>query len=115
MSRCVAVMVTMLGVGCTAGTNPATPTKDPVGAESDREPARTNSAASKPKEADADAPADASDPCDPEPGPGDPCTNHGSYCVIDWGEPGGYSTAMWCRDGRWEREQEVNLPQDGAP
>lgn len=39
---------------------------------------------------------------------GQPCEGSG-YCVISWGEPGGWSSALWCRDGRWEIENERNL------
>jgi hypothetical protein len=39
---------------------------------------------------------------------GDPCDEHG-YCVLSWGEPGGHSSALWCREGRWSIEEEVNL------
>ncbi|HVH99900.1 MAG TPA: hypothetical protein VM869_14370 [Enhygromyxa sp.] len=48
------------------------------------------------------------DLCDPLPKVGDPCPAHASYCVVDWGEPCGASTALWCRNGVWEREQEAN-------
>lgn len=41
---------------------------------------------------------------------GEPCTD-GDACVLDWGEPGGHSSALWCRDGRWELELERNLPE----
>lgn len=52
------------------------------------------------------------DRCDPLPKVGAPCGGGDSYCVESWGEPGGWSSALWCRDGRWEREQERNLPED---
>lgn len=52
------------------------------------------------------------DRCDPLPKVGDPCGRRDSYCVESWGERGGWSTALWCRDGRWEREEERNLPAD---
>ena len=42
----------------------------------------------------------------------EPCEGHG-YCVLDWGEPGGWSEALWCEDGRWRLEQERNL-EDSA-
>lgn len=64
-------------------------------------------------------PADPADPaereperdrCDPLPKVGEPCDDQlDSWCVVDWGERGGWSTAMWCRKGRWEREVEANL------
>ena len=51
----------------------------------------------------------ASAPCDPLPNVGDPCDGKTPYCVADWGEPGGWSTALWCRDGHWQIEEEKNL------
>ncbi|PCC74966.1 hypothetical protein SAMN02745121_08819 [Nannocystis exedens] len=48
--------------------------------------------------------------CEPTPKAGDPCRADDGYCVLSWGEPGGYSEALWCRDGRWALEQERNLP-----
>jgi hypothetical protein len=48
--------------------------------------------------------------CEPMPKRGDPCRAGDGYCVLSWGEPGGYSEALWCRDGRWQLEQERNLP-----
>ena len=50
--------------------------------------------------------------CDPMPRQGDPCGAGDSYCVIDWGRPGGSSAALWCRGGRWVYEEEANLPDD---
>ncbi|WAS98022.1 hypothetical protein [Nannocystis punicea] len=47
--------------------------------------------------------------CEPMPKGGDPCRADDGYCVLSWGEPGGYSEALWCRDGRWALEQERNL------
>lgn len=47
--------------------------------------------------------------CTPMPKRGDPCRPSDAWCIESWGEPGGHSSALWCRDGRWEREQEVNL------
>lgn len=41
-----------------------------------------------------------------------PCGEDDSWCVESWGEPGGFSSALWCRDGRWVREEEANLPAD---
>lgn len=79
--------------------------------------AQTPTPAPDPVEPTEDEQADAepeSDSCDPEPLLGQPCEHEASFCVIDWGEPGGHSTAMWCRGGRWEREQEMNLPDDDA-
>ena len=49
---------------------------------------------------------------------GDPCTVGQDCCLESWGEPGGHSSALWCRLGVWRREQEVNLPdepRDGRP
>jgi hypothetical protein len=48
--------------------------------------------------------------CSPFPREGTPCGPGDSYCVITWGEPGGWSAALWCRNGRWELEEERNLP-----
>ena len=50
--------------------------------------------------------------CEPEPRRGTPCLAGDGYCVLSWGEPGGHSTALWCREGRWQIEEEVNLPAD---
>lgn len=47
--------------------------------------------------------------CEPEPKEGEPCEKNDSWCVLSWGEPGGHSSALWCRDGRWGREEEQNL------
>lgn len=49
--------------------------------------------------------------CTPMPKVGDACRDGDGWCVESWGEPGGHSSALWCRDGTWQREQEVNLPQ----
>ena len=49
------------------------------------------------------------DRCDPLPDPGTPCEPGDGYCVITWGEPCGYSSALWCTDGVWLIEEEVNL------
>ena len=48
--------------------------------------------------------------CEPEPRAGQACVAGDGFCVQSWGEPGGHSTALWCRGGRWEIEEEVNLP-----
>ncbi len=40
---------------------------------------------------------------------GDPCGPRDGWCVLDWGQPCGYSQALWCREGKWELEQEANL------
>jgi hypothetical protein len=50
--------------------------------------------------------------CEPQPRAGAPCLAGDGFCVLSWGEPGGHSTALWCRGGRWEIEEEVNLPAD---
>ena len=50
--------------------------------------------------------------CDPLPKQGEACGERDGWCIVDWGEPGGHSTALWCREGRWEIESEVNLPAD---
>ena len=46
--------------------------------------------------------------CSPLPKVGSPCLPTQSYCVVDWGSPGGSSTALWCRDGTWHRIEESN-------
>lgn len=51
------------------------------------------------------------DRCEPMPKEGEDCAEGDGYCVISWGSPGGHSTALWCRDGRWQVEHERNLPQ----
>lgn len=48
--------------------------------------------------------------CEPEPRAGQACVAGDGFCVQSWGERGGHSTALWCREGRWEIEEEVNLP-----
>jgi hypothetical protein len=63
---------------------------------------------SPPTEEPATAPT--ADPCVPLPNEGDACPESAGFCVESWGEPGGFSTALWCRDGKWQREEEVNLP-----
>ena len=45
--------------------------------------------------------------CEPLPREDDLCEGRG-FCLISWGEPGGYSSALWCRDGRWTIENESN-------
>lgn len=52
----------------------------------------------------------ASDRCTPLPKVGAPCKAGSGVCVESWGTPGGRSSALWCRDGRWQREEEDNLP-----
>ncbi|HEY4175725.1 MAG TPA: hypothetical protein VGM90_02775 [Kofleriaceae bacterium] len=47
--------------------------------------------------------------CAPEPREGQPCARGESYCVLSWGSPGGASSALWCRGGRWILEEERNL------
>ena len=59
------------------------------------------------------APATAApDPCTPLPREEEPCHEPHKFCVVDWGSPGGHSTALWCRDGKWEIEHEANLPDE---
>lgn len=48
--------------------------------------------------------------CEPMPKKGAPCRAGDGFCVLSWGEPGGHSEALWCREGRWQLEQERNLP-----
>jgi hypothetical protein len=57
---------------------------------------------------DAGTPRPKKDRCTPLPRAGTPCTGSG-WCVVDWGTPGGHSTALWCRNGTWVREEERNL------
>lgn len=54
--------------------------------------------------------AGATDPCSPMPKHGSACKAGSGFCVESWGTPGGRSSALWCRDGRWHREEEDNLP-----
>lgn len=49
--------------------------------------------------------------CEPMPRAGEPCAAGDSFCVVSWGKPGGFSSALWCRGGRWEIEEERNLPE----
>jgi hypothetical protein len=48
--------------------------------------------------------------CQPVPREHSPCNSSDGYCVLSWGKPGGYSSALFCRDGRWVIENERNLP-----
>jgi hypothetical protein len=48
--------------------------------------------------------------CEPMPQEHSPCTVSEGFCVLSWGKPGGYSSALFCRDGRWVIENERNLP-----
>jgi hypothetical protein len=52
-----------------------------------------------------------SDPCQPLPHVGDPCSESELRCVISWGSPGGFSAELYCRDGRWTYEEESNLDE----
>jgi hypothetical protein len=47
--------------------------------------------------------------CEPMPRKDAPCVEGEGFCVISWGEPGGWSSALWCREGRWTMEDERNL------
>jgi hypothetical protein len=40
---------------------------------------------------------------------GTACAAGDSWCVLDWGTPGGHSSALWCRDAKWVLEEEVNV------
>lgn len=90
------VWISLLLIGCTpsSGDGPTPSDSKAPQAPVDDEPARGRERA---------------DPCDPLPKQGDPCDGSQGYCVVDWGEPGGWSTALWCRDGKWEIENERNL------
>lgn len=56
-----------------------------------------------------DPPPEDTSHCDPLPDVGSPCLSTQRYCVVDWGSPGGHSTALWCQDGTWHRIEETNL------
>lgn len=43
---------------------------------------------------------------------GAPCGQTPDFCVLDMGEPCGWSEALWCRDGVWALEKEANLCED---
>jgi hypothetical protein len=90
---------------CTDGSAPPAPrAPDPPTAPS--APATPKAPASPDPPA---TPKTKRDPCDPLPEAGDPCDGKIAYCVIDWGDPGGWSSALWCRNGHWELENEANL------
>lgn len=114
--RALLLALACLGA-CTSGPAPtaAAPSK------ASTEPGRSPAPAAEPDVADpsATAPAEpaptepaAADRCNPLPRVGDPCGPDDSWCVESWGDPGGWSSALWCRDGRWKREQERNLAED---
>ena len=48
--------------------------------------------------------------CDPLPREDTPCPQEHAVCVISQGMPGGWTSAMWCRGGKWVIENERNLP-----
>ncbi len=49
--------------------------------------------------------------CSPLPQVGSRCLPTQSYCVVDWGSPGGASTSLECHeDGTWHMIQERNEP-----
>lgn len=135
--RRASVIAGALLCGCVRGEPPsASPgtASDPTGAAAAREKPESavvaaegsagEAGAEKPEEpAGATRPADAAKDevppphrraddgrCDPTPKAGAPCRAGDGYCVLSWGEPGGYSEALWCREGRWQLEQERNLP-----
>jgi hypothetical protein len=47
--------------------------------------------------------------CEPTPREHSPCSDGEGYCLLSWGQPGGWSSALWCRGGRWTHENERNL------
>lgn len=47
--------------------------------------------------------------CEPTPREHSPCTDGEGYCVLSWGKPQGWSSALWCRGGQWVIENERNL------
>ncbi len=49
--------------------------------------------------------------CDPIPKEGSACRQSDGYCILSWGQPGGWSSALWCTDGRWRIEEEKNLDE----
>ncbi len=59
------------------------------------------------------APPNTDNRCEPLPNEGARCGKRDGYCVLSWGQPGGSSAALWCRDGRWTLEEERNLPPKG--
>ena len=112
-TRLVLVLVAVVACTPTSTSAPAAPssTRSPPASAStgaDPEPAKQEPAAAPPSK----TVRDGSGRCDPEPKVGEPCGDGDSWCVLSWGEPGGWSSALWCRDGRWEREEEVNLPEE---
>jgi hypothetical protein len=46
--------------------------------------------------------------CQPMPREHTACAEGEGYCVVTWGSRGGWSSAFWCRGGRWELENEMN-------
>jgi hypothetical protein len=48
--------------------------------------------------------------CEPMPREHETCAVGEGFCVISWGSRGGRSAALWCRGGRWQLEEERNLP-----
>lgn len=47
--------------------------------------------------------------CEPMPREHAPCSDGDGYCVLSWGKPQGWSSALWCRGGKWVIENERNL------
>ena len=82
---------------------PVAPHTVAPGSSDGSSPPETTESAREPREDDARA------RCEPLPREGDACEESG-FCVLTWGEPGGHSSALWCRDGYWVVEEELNLP-----
>jgi hypothetical protein len=49
--------------------------------------------------------------CEPMPREHAACVAGEGYCVLSWGRPGGWSSALWCRGERWVIENERNLSE----
>jgi len=107
-------MLAALSLGCRSSPSaPATP--EPPTIERTPQPPRVPEVQPRPSGADAPSVRSSSsdteeDSCDPLPRVGTACALPGAHCVESWGEPGGHSSALWCHEGRWQREEEANLP-----
>lgn len=104
----IASLLVPVALSCGEGAAPraSTPLAPPVGN------AAPSSAAAVGVDARIDAPDAARNGargCSPLPRAGAPCSGEPRWCVVSWGAPGGHSTALWCRDGRWTIEEERNL------
>ena len=68
-----------------------------------------NRGSTAPLRAPAPTTRDGAGKCTPQPQAGEACSPSDSWCVVSWGSPGGSSSALWCRDGKWVMEEEQNL------